>query len=233
MTHANSKKWLWLDILAKGVTLLSAVVAAVWTTFIYWDQRSLEREPRITSVPKLVLGSPDASGISRGTFSLDITNTSKVDVEVSWVLIHWFRGSRMGSKPSAMWIVNDPPDKYTGLDDSGFIHWDEIDHKLFTYYGWQPPPELAKFKPQGGGGTKRLRSGDSCTTSYDFFVDTATMDFIGFSASFGINKQWVGDNLFHAAVSAPIAKVVKQAAIPGTQKNSMRAKRKHPCLCAS
>jgi hypothetical protein len=229
MAHHNPKKWLWLDTLTKAVTLVSAVIAAFWTTYIYYDQRALEREGRITSIPKLAVGPPDAKGIAHGTFSLDITNTSKVDVEVSWVLVHWFRGSLSSRSTSVAWVANDPPDKFRELGDPEPIQWEVIDYKAFTYPGWTPPAEITRrFKYQPGGGTKHLRPGDSCNTSYEFFVDTAAMDFIGFSTSFGIDQKWWGDNLFHAAEAAPLTKLTSKETLKVVPANrSPESKERH------
>jgi hypothetical protein len=202
------------------LTLGCTLLGMTWTALVYFDQRSIdttlkgqeaqlnslkireESQARVTGESKVEIKSSQGE-FATASFSIQIHNISKSDVEISWILLHWYIGKlNPGSASGNVWRINSPPDKYRGKSDPGSVDWGEpIDYALFTYPGWKIPPDystLLRFagKARQGGATKTLKSGDSCSFSYDFVVPKSANSWIGFVASVGTDRGNGGEHLF-------------------------------------
>ena len=197
--------------------ILSLVCVAAWTLMQYLsysrpDQKlklqqeifefQETQEGRISGLAQASIKPSEKKDLAMVTLSLQLTNTSRNLVEVSWVLVQCYLGSISDAKNTGLMPlrVNQPPLAFIRPAEEGPVQWKDCGYVGFFYPGSEVEKRLKesdyKFS-SGGGGTKQLLPGDSSGLTDYYLVKRNPGQWIGLVVIVGLDRATEGKGLYH------------------------------------
>lgn len=147
-----------------------------------------------------------------GYFQVQVENTSRTPLELSWAVFEWYVGTldqTLGD--GAVLEINAPPKRERDLRETGPITWEAAGRKGFLYRSSTllDRPYFARrpYFQQGGGPTKRLSPGDTAEYTMPLLIRAGEDRWIGVAIVFGVDGGKVPENIFWASKWFPLRTV--------------------------
>lgn len=199
------------------LTLLPSAILGAWTLWLHLSvgrlQQSLTteqlslavqeaKEAKIKTTYELSAQATPSPNRYRAEFSIEIENTSRKRLEVSWVVFELYLGEIAGEIPDNTLVsINEPPKRELKIDESGVVTWHHQQSRGFLY----PGSHLLKYSDfasdkhfrLGGGLTKSLAPGDKCEYKIPMFVNARPESWVAVVTILGLDGAQEGDGVFY------------------------------------